>query len=303
MSSLFGSVPFFGTISRLCSACKNGDLATVKLLASKDNINTLGWLGWSPLHKAVQGGSVSVVEYILSNRELEAQVDVRDPEQHTALHQVAGVPNEEDHHLLILRALLDAGADVNAGDDGLYTPLHLAVLNNNPKIVSILIEFGCDVNLRNQDGYTALHVATRGGYQEIAKMLVQNGADVNLEDAQGRSPIQIAQKYANFGLEEWVPSGVINSSTESAGNQDLKPQQEKSKQKDKQKETQDNHQDKEKEADKDENDEKENTPDNTKNHEEQPSTDTKKDGNEDVDEHTEEAIAISNEIEKELQQQ
>jgi hypothetical protein len=49
MFSNFG--PWFFGISRLCNACKNGDLEQVKRLATKQNINQRGWLGWAPLHK------------------------------------------------------------------------------------------------------------------------------------------------------------------------------------------------------------------------------------------------------------
>jgi hypothetical protein len=44
--------------SRLCKACKANDVATVKLLATRDNVNVAGWLGWAPVHKAAQGGAV-----------------------------------------------------------------------------------------------------------------------------------------------------------------------------------------------------------------------------------------------------
>jgi len=43
---------FFPT-TRLCRACTQNDLATVKLLADASNINTKGFLGWAPLHNGI----------------------------------------------------------------------------------------------------------------------------------------------------------------------------------------------------------------------------------------------------------
>lgn len=51
-SVLLGKQPWFGA-SRLCRAAENGDLDTVKSLATTDLVNQLGWLGWAPLHKGM----------------------------------------------------------------------------------------------------------------------------------------------------------------------------------------------------------------------------------------------------------
>ena len=33
------------------SACKINDVMTVKQVATSDNVNVAGWLGWAPVHK------------------------------------------------------------------------------------------------------------------------------------------------------------------------------------------------------------------------------------------------------------
>ncbi len=69
-----------------------------------------------------------------------------------------------------VRALLDAGADVNAVAptqlfSTLYTargtPLHFAIFKDHPDIVRLLIEKGADLKARNHHGYTPLAAAEK----------------------------------------------------------------------------------------------------------------------------------------------
>jgi ankyrin repeat protein len=48
--------------------------------------------------------------------------------------------------------------------------------------VKALIEAGVDVNARNKSGESALHIAAVRGYQEITALLIAEGADVNARE-------------------------------------------------------------------------------------------------------------------------
>src|SRR3712207_5168927 len=77
--------------------------------------------------------------------------------------------------LVSLRALLDAGADVNAADENGYTPLMEAAHAPHPEAVRLLLAAGADLEARNRLGSTALHsAAMEAGEQEACRRLFED---------------------------------------------------------------------------------------------------------------------------------
>src|SRR5690348_5735860 len=69
-----------------------------------------------------------------------------------------------------LRKLVKADPKaVNIPDYDNNTPLHLAVLRGNTKLVAFLLSKGANVNARNHTGMTPLILAARGGQSEVTK--------------------------------------------------------------------------------------------------------------------------------------
>ena len=88
---------------------------------------------------------------------LGEDVNKREPKRgQTALHFAAY--NDKP---VTLKALIEAGADVNAQDSDGSTPLSFAAEEGNPMIVMELIKAGADVNLARHDGATPLHMAAQ----------------------------------------------------------------------------------------------------------------------------------------------
>lgn len=52
------------------------------------------------------------------------------------------------------------------------TPLHLAVITQQPKLVEILLRLGADPALLDRDGRTAVHLAAHAGDETILRILI-----------------------------------------------------------------------------------------------------------------------------------
>ena len=79
----------------------------------------------------------------------------------------------------IVSALLAAGANKNALDCDLQSPLIVAACRDRLEIGNALMDAGADVEIRDGEGYNALDVAAQRGFVAIVKAILRHGADVN----------------------------------------------------------------------------------------------------------------------------
>jgi ankyrin repeat protein len=64
-----------------------------------------------------------------------------------------------ERHKDVVAFLGSRGADVNAGDDNQYTPLHLAAYMGHASVCTTLLALGADPTVQNEYGQTALYWA------------------------------------------------------------------------------------------------------------------------------------------------
>lgn len=148
----------------LANSMNMGDLS-VKLLENQDIIiDVKGNDGSTPLHKAI------LQDTYLTN----------------------AVCKEK-----ILKLLIDKGADVNAVDNDMKTPLMTWIKERHDRefdIIKVLemLEKKVKLYLADKDGYTALHHAIDNKCSLIALRLIEYGANINYASSNGMTPLHLA---------------------------------------------------------------------------------------------------------------
>ena len=129
-------------------------------------------------------------------------------------------------NILIVRSLIDCGADVNitsktglnvlhmaaqgnnpniiiyfkvkynisvfSTDSGGNTPLHWACYNSSEEAINFLLSYMTDINIKNNEGKTPLHIAVFTEKPSLINKLIKSGGDINLRDKEGKTPIDSA---------------------------------------------------------------------------------------------------------------
>uniref|UniRef100_H3CE01 Euchromatic histone-lysine N-methyltransferase 2 n=1 Tax=Tetraodon nigroviridis TaxID=99883 RepID=H3CE01_TETNG len=136
---------------------------------------------------AKQGETQRVLLMLMESIDPSYQPDAQN--RRCALHAAA-----QRGLLEICYMLVQAGANVDAQDKDLRTPLVEAIINNHIEVARYLIQNGACVYHVEEDGYTGLHHAAKLGNLEIVNMLLETGqVDVNAQDSGGWTPIWAAE--------------------------------------------------------------------------------------------------------------
>lgn len=105
------------------------------------------------------------------------------------------------------RLLIAHGADVNARDTELLTPLHSAADYDLPPMVDLLLEAGADPNARDFEGTTPLGQAAVVGNIDMIKSLIKYGGDPQTFDGMdfrsAGSDLHLLQELIELGLNPY----------------------------------------------------------------------------------------------------
>ncbi|XP_031724441.1 ankyrin repeat domain-containing protein 26 isoform X2 [Anarrhichthys ocellatus] len=179
-------------LGKVHKAASVGDLAKLKQLAKKNDINQLDKENRTALHIACASGHVEVVQFLIASK---AKLNLCDNQNRSALMKAV-----QGQHERAVSVLLENHAEPNLVDVNGNTALHLAA--NIPSISTtvLLLEHEADINAQNKEGFTPLTVSVREDHIEMAEFLLKEGAGVNVMDQAQRSPLMIAAGNGQIGM-------------------------------------------------------------------------------------------------------
>ena len=121
------------------------------------------------MHVAVRTNDVKMIKLLI---DYKAEINAKSTDKgETPLHEA--ILNAKP---LMVKCLLENGANIDFQCNDLETPLHKAVKSNNLQLVQILLQRGANMNLMSKEN-SALHIAIWEGYDDIVKLLIKNNAD------------------------------------------------------------------------------------------------------------------------------
>ena len=92
------------------------------------------------------------------------------------------------------------------------TLLHIASEQiNEPEIIDLLVKSGANVNAQDAEGFTPLHMAAIHGNLKIVKKLVDLEADVNIVTTDGKNAAELAHLNEELEIEEYLESKMASS--------------------------------------------------------------------------------------------
>jgi ankyrin repeat protein len=106
----------------------------------------------------------------------------------------------------IVQYLIDNGSDVNYANHLKSTPLHFTLYNDkeNVDLVNYLLSKGATLEAEDSEGATPLLVAATKGHQKAASIFKDGGADPNHYDKQGNNAVSLALRRGHTKLAQFL---------------------------------------------------------------------------------------------------
>lgn len=172
-------------------AAEAGHVQSVRMLIKKGapvDVPERSSTHMTPLLMAAENGNLQIVEMLL---EAHANIEKTDSEKRNALHLAA-----KSGHMHVCQYLLDkTSLHINTPDADGMTPLHHACAREKTLVIKMLIERGADIYAEDKNGDTPLHRAMKDRGDDTIDAYVQAlGAAVDLDvlSARGRTPLMDA---------------------------------------------------------------------------------------------------------------
>lgn len=179
------------SLDQFLRAVEEGDVKTVATLLDRGlDPNTTDALGMTALMTAARLGHQDLVALLIARK---ANLARRSPHGDTALMHAS-----LKGHLDVVRLLVENGAPVK--HDG-WAPVHFAAFEGRTVVLKFLLDKGADKNALAPNGYTALMLAARNGFAEAARTLLYADADIGVRAPGGETALSIAKGRKDAELE------------------------------------------------------------------------------------------------------
>ncbi|MBO9482521.1 ankyrin repeat domain-containing protein [Salinisphaera sp. G21_0] len=155
-----------------------------------------------PLLQASSNGSYEVSKALLEHG---ADPQARDSLNYTALHLATWAGDRQI--IMLLKCLLDYGADINARNDPGRTPLCNAIIRGELSAVNVLLDAGADPNIPDNHGFTALDYAVSRGNTSMVDDLLAHGAT---PDTSGDKLDEIGWSNALYEALRGQRTGIVD---------------------------------------------------------------------------------------------
>ena len=110
-----------------------------------------------------------------------------------------------------VRALLDAGAEIDALDKYGQTALMNAAHRGDTELVRALVQLGANLDHTAKYRLTALMLAVISDHADVVRLLVAAGADRNIKGSKGTlacTPLEYAEAYGKLELASLLRNGA-----------------------------------------------------------------------------------------------
>ncbi len=132
-------------------------------------------------------------------------IDSRDDNDNTPLIAACRIGD-----IIIVRELLDNGADVDAVNNDHENSLIAAAKNGHLEIINYLIEHNADINIKDKIGYGVLHAAAGFGHLAVLEIIFPLCREKDFPDIFGNTPLIYAAMYGHNNIVAFLLENGAN---------------------------------------------------------------------------------------------